>query len=98
VIKRGEQGQALFDANNQSRWLIPAYPVRPVDVTGAGHVYCGGFVAAYGQHNDPIEAALSASAAASIAVEGVGISYPMEAMPGLVEARRNRLTEDLQRA
>ncbi|MFP3855117.1 MAG: carbohydrate kinase family protein, partial [Anaerolineales bacterium] len=97
VIKRGERGQALYDARYDSRWHIPAYPSQLVDVTGAGHSFAGGFIVGMGQNNDPIEAALQGSASASMTIEGVGFQYPLESLPGLVTARRDRLREGIQR-
>jgi sugar/nucleoside kinase (ribokinase family) len=43
VIKRGEYGAALFAAGRY--FAVPAYPVeRPVDPTGAGDSFAGGFM------------------------------------------------------
>jgi sugar/nucleoside kinase (ribokinase family) len=43
VVKRGEYGAALFHAGHY--FAVPAYPVaRPVDPTGAGDSFAGGFM------------------------------------------------------
>jgi sugar/nucleoside kinase (ribokinase family) len=43
VIKRGEYGAALFSGGHY--FAVPAYPVeRPVDPTGAGDSFAGGFM------------------------------------------------------
>jgi sugar/nucleoside kinase (ribokinase family) len=43
VVKRGEYGAALYD--RQSWFAVPAYPLAdPVDPTGAGDSFAGGFV------------------------------------------------------
>ncbi len=43
VIKRGEYGAALFSGGHY--FAVPAYPVeRPVDPTGAGDSFAGGFI------------------------------------------------------
>jgi sugar/nucleoside kinase (ribokinase family) len=43
VIKRGEFGAALFHGGHY--FAVPAYPVeRPVDPTGAGDSFAGGFM------------------------------------------------------
>ena len=43
VVKRGEYGAALY--SNRSHFAVPAYPLTdPVDPTGAGDSFAGGFV------------------------------------------------------
>jgi len=43
VVKRGEYGAALY--SNHSHFAVPAYPLLdPVDPTGAGDSFAGGFV------------------------------------------------------
>jgi sugar/nucleoside kinase (ribokinase family) len=87
VIKRGLQGQLVYDAAGRHRWEIPAYPSRAVDPTGAGDVFCGGFLAGYRRTYDPCEAALYGNVSASLAVEGIGPFFALDALPGLAEAR-----------
>ena len=50
VIKRGSRGQYLYDRGSRTRWIIPAYPVQVVDLTGAGDAFCGGFSGRLPQH------------------------------------------------
>jgi sugar/nucleoside kinase (ribokinase family) len=97
VIKRGESGQLLYDSSTRSRWEIPAYPARLVDPTGAGDAFCGGFVAGYRRAYDPLEAALSGNISASLAVEGHGPFYAMDALPGLARARLEALREAVRK-
>jgi hypothetical protein len=87
VIKRGGQGQWLYDAMSKHRWEIPAYSSRKADPTGAGDAFCGGFLAGYRKNYDPLEAALYGNVSASLNVEGSGAFYPLDVMPGLAEAR-----------
>lgn len=87
VIKLGENGCHLFDSSERAHWRIPAYPAHPVDLTGAGHAFCGGFIAGQVANHDPLEAALRASVSASIAIEGIGFDFPADAHPRLGEAR-----------
>jgi sugar/nucleoside kinase (ribokinase family) len=93
VVKCGERGQMLFDAANQRRWEIPAYPARLADPTGAGDAFCGGFLAGYRRDYDPLEGMLCGNVSASFAVEGSGPFFPLDVLPGLAEARRNALRE-----
>jgi sugar/nucleoside kinase (ribokinase family) len=87
VIKRGGQGQWLYDAMGKHRWEIPAYPSRMADPTSAGDAFCGGFLAGYRKSYDPLEAVLYGNVSASLKVEGSGAFYPLDVMPGLAGAR-----------
>jgi sugar/nucleoside kinase (ribokinase family) len=93
VIKCGARGQLLYDAGNRRRWEIPAYPVRLADPTGAGDAFCGGFLAGYRKNYDPLEGALCGNVSASLAIEGSGPFHPLDAAPGLAEARLGALRE-----
>ncbi len=87
VIKRGASGQIAYDRDSNQRWQIPAYPARVQDVTGAGDAYCGGFLVGLEQTGDVVEACLRGGVSASIAIEGIGPLYCLDAAPGLPEAR-----------
>jgi hypothetical protein len=97
VVKRGERGQYLYDRSTKLRWEIPAYPARVVDPTGAGDSFCGGFLAGYRQTYDPLQAALYGSISASLTVEGSGIFYALDALPGLAQARLEALKEGVRK-
>jgi hypothetical protein len=97
VVKRGEGGQYLYDRASRSRWEIPAYPARVVDPTGAGDAFCGGFLAGYRQTYDALQAALYGSISASLTVEGSGIFYALDALPGLAQARLDALKEGIRK-
>jgi sugar/nucleoside kinase (ribokinase family) len=87
VIKCGGQGQIVYLSSSGEHWQLPPYPARLVDVTGAGHAFCGGFSAGWLATQDPVEAALWGGVSASFAIEGTGPLYPLESAPGLAEAR-----------
>jgi len=91
VVKRGSNGQTVFDLPGKHAWEIPAYPGRPADPTGAGDAYCGGFLAGYRNTYDPLQAALHGNVSASLNVEGSGAFYPIGVLSGLAEARLNVL-------
>lgn len=93
VIKRGAQGQLVYDADAKKRYEIPAYPARLADPTGAGDAFCGGFLAGFQRTNDPKEAALYGNVSASLKIEGIGPFATLDAMPGLAEARLHALKE-----
>jgi sugar/nucleoside kinase (ribokinase family) len=93
VVKRGAQGQMLYDAAGNHRYEIPAYPSRIADLTGAGDSFCGGFLAGFQQTNDPLLAVLYGSVSASLTIEGSGPFYALGVMPGLAKARLHSLKE-----
>lgn len=93
VVKRGSQGQAVYDVKGNHRWEIPAYPARPADPTGAGDAFSGGFLAGYKRSYDPLEAALHANVSASLKLEGTGAFYPLSVLEGLAEARLGSLRD-----
>ncbi|MFN8401235.1 MAG: carbohydrate kinase family protein [Anaerolineales bacterium] len=93
VIKRGSQGQLVYDAASKRRYEVPAYTARIMDSTGAGDAFSGGFLAGYQRTNDPLQAALHGNVSASLKIEGVGAFATLDAMPGLAEARLHALKE-----
>lgn len=98
VIKRGANGQYLYDHGNHTRWIIPAYPARLVDPTGAGDAFCGGFLAGYRNTYSPLQAVLFGNISASLTVEGIGPFYALEALPALAQARLEALQNMVRRA
>lgn len=81
LITLGIQGALLSTPDGQTH--IPAYPAHPVDTTGAGDAF-NGSLAAYLSQGEKIEnAALFASAYASVSVERVGAA---QSMPSKQEA------------
>ena len=96
VIKRGLNGQYVYDAVGNHRHEVPAYSSRLADPTGAGDAFAGGFLFGFHKTSDPLQATLYGSVSASLKVEGSGPFYPLDVMPGLAEARLNAL-KDLAR-
>ena len=82
VVKRGGQGQAIFDVKGNHKWEVPAYPARPADPTGAGDAFCGGYLAGFRKTYDPLQAALYGNVSASLKVEGSGAFYPLGGVAG----------------
>lgn len=92
VIKRGAQGQYVYDHYSRRRWSVPAYPVRVSDPTGAGDAFCGGFLAGYQKSYDALGATLYGNVSASLVIEGTGAFYALDALEGLAQARLEMLT------
>jgi sugar/nucleoside kinase (ribokinase family) len=91
IVKRGVQGQLVYDVAGKHRWEIGAYDSRRVDPTGAGDAFGGGCLAGYQRTLEPLEAALHGSVSASLKIEGSGALYPLEVLPGLAQARYEAL-------
>jgi sugar/nucleoside kinase (ribokinase family) len=98
VIKRSEKGQYLYDGLSHTRWTIPGYPAHLVDPTGAGDAYCGGFLAGYKRTYDPLQAALYGNISASLVIEGSGVFYALDSLPGLADARLLALKDMVRKA
>jgi hypothetical protein len=96
VIKRGPAGQYLYDSATKRKWEIPAYPARVLNPEGVGNVFCGGFLAGYRRSYDPLEAVLRGNVSASLAVEGHGAFFGLDALPGLAEARLQALRDEIR--
>jgi sugar/nucleoside kinase (ribokinase family) len=71
IVTRGRKGSSLL--LNGSFLSVPAYkPKRIVDLTGAGDVFSGAFLAEYVRRKDPLWCACVGSASASFVVENIG--------------------------
>lgn len=97
VIKCGERGQLLYDANGKDRWEIPSYPSVLVNPIGAGDAFCGGFLAGYRRTYDPLEAALYGNISASFVVEGRSPEYALDVLPGLPELRLESIRDSVRK-
>jgi sugar/nucleoside kinase (ribokinase family) len=91
IIKGGAAGQYLYDPATERKWSVPSYPARVRNPVGAGDAFCGGFLAGFRRTFDPLQAVLYGSVAASLVVEGSGPFFALDALPGLAEARLERL-------
>lgn len=93
VLLDGLDGYTLFDVKQNKKVFVPAYPVKAIDPTGMEEAFCGGFLTAMRKTHDPIQAMTSGSVSASISNEGSGPFFPLEATPGLMEARMERIKD-----
>jgi sugar/nucleoside kinase (ribokinase family) len=96
VIKRGAGGQYLYEGASGRKWEIPAYPSRVKNSIGVGDTFCGGFLAGFRQSFDPLQAVMHGNVAASLAIEGSGPFFLLDALPGLAEARLHHLKETIK--
>lgn len=103
VIKRGEYGAALFAGGHY--FAVPAYPVeRPVDPTGAGDSFAGGFMGHLARREGSSggalrEAMIYGSVMASFCVEDFSLNrlggLTPEAIDGRVRELRDFLSPDV---
>ncbi|MCK4490070.1 MAG: carbohydrate kinase family protein, partial [Anaerolineales bacterium] len=93
IIKRGANGQYLYDATSGKKWDITAYPARVQNPIGAGDAFCGGFLAGYRRNFDPLQAVLYGNVASSLVIEGSGPFFALQALPGLADARLEYLQD-----
>ena len=99
VIKRGEYGAALFAGGHY--FAVPAYPVeRPVDPTGAGDSFAGGFMghlARSGARSGRVlrEAMIYGSVLASYCVEDFSLRRLGTLRPEEIEKRSRELRDFL---
>jgi 2-dehydro-3-deoxygluconokinase len=75
ALKRGDRGAVV--ATPEARSVIPAAPSTPVDSTGAGDAFAGGFLARYLETGDPFEAGRHAARVAACTVSGYGAVAPI---------------------
>jgi sugar/nucleoside kinase (ribokinase family) len=71
AIKLGPDGSIVCGTDGVAH-QVPAVPAAVVETTGAGDAYCGGFLAAYRNRPDAVEAACHGAVSASFAVERRG--------------------------
>lgn len=93
LILTDDFGYYIYDRIGKKHWIVPQYQARVSDPTGAADVFASGFLAGYCDSYDPVQAALMGAIGASLVVEGSGVFYALDAMPGLIEARLNALKE-----
>jgi len=76
IVTLADRG-SLVACGDGAVYRVPAYRTRAVDPTGAGDVYAGAFIYKLLEGSSVLEAALFASAVASIKVEHVGPDFPV---------------------
>ena len=102
VIKMGAQGCLVHDAASDRDFTMPAYPVVPVDTTGAGDAFCSAFLATLLDEPGDLERAAAAgviSAAFAVASYGTAglLGATSENAHDLLAARLRRKSDRLQR-
>lgn len=87
VIKQGKQGSLVYEAARDCFSIIPVYPAKVKDVTGAGDAYGGGFLVGLDETGDVKEAALYGAVSASFVIEDFGPLHALKVTRKEAEAR-----------
>ena len=82
----------LWDHSSKRKYEIPLYPTKMVDPTGLIDSFSGGFISGLRSHQNPVKATLQGSISASFTIEGRGPFYCLDALPQLVRARLDSLS------
>jgi sugar/nucleoside kinase (ribokinase family) len=70
IIKLGKEG--CFIKNRQSRYLVPGFPAKTIDTTGAGDNFAAGFISAFLEGKSLRDAGLYANGVAAVSTESIG--------------------------
>jgi len=84
ILKMGEAG--AWVATAKRRTLVPAFPVKAVDATGAGDTFCGSFLARILAGDAVEDAARYASVAAALKCTGYGAVGPIPTAAAVLAA------------
>ncbi|NIA08088.1 MAG: hypothetical protein GWP14_10735 [Actinobacteria bacterium] len=94
LITRGDQGVTIV--TTEGCWHVPALPGEPIDVTGGGDAFMGGFLSEYIRCGDVLKAAVFGSATALCVIEKTGGVIPSR-MP-TEDQVRSRIPKDIMRS
>ena len=94
LITRGSEGVTIGTA--KGCWHVPALKGEPIDVTGGGDTFMGGFLSEYIRCGEVLASAVFASATALCVIEKTGGVIPSR-MPSKAEVR-SRIPEDFMRS
>jgi sugar/nucleoside kinase (ribokinase family) len=93
VIKRGEQGAAIFSAAESPQIEVPCFPVKAIGTVGAGDSFDAGFLYAYDRGSSPEESARFANAVAALVVSaprGILDAPDADAVRAFLASRNHR--------
>jgi len=90
-IKLGSLGSIAYDKTLDDKAVyVPAFPLDPVDPTGAGDAYCAGFMAGYAETEDIAEGALWGTISASFVMEDFGGLHALQVDRTRAQVRSDR--------
>jgi len=71
-LKMGADGVFVYRAADQASWAVPSVIEQPIDITGCGDSFCGGFLVGWCETNDLLAAAEYGSVSASFVAADFG--------------------------
>lgn len=72
AVKLGDRGSVVWSRDTDEIHHVPPCDVSPIDTTGVGDAYCGGFCATYAKTHAPVLAAAAGTVAASFVITDFG--------------------------
>ncbi|MCP5151885.1 MAG: hypothetical protein H6983_25785 [Ectothiorhodospiraceae bacterium] len=89
VLRRGARGSVYAGVAAANPIAIPPAPADPVDLTGAGNAFCGGFLVGWLERQELRDALAAGAVSAALTIERVGVP-PIDAttIASAVERRR----------
>lgn len=95
VIKSGSDGAYVVHEGGVTR--VPAYSKEPIDPTGAGDAFCGGYLVGLLETGDPMEAAIRGAVSSSFIVETRNAAEAMRNIdPRAASRRSNELRNQVE--
>lgn len=85
-LKLGADGALVYDAVTERSWRIPTVTQAPVDTTGCGDAFCGGFLVGWTEAGDPVTGARYGTVSASFVAAGFGAGHAL--VPDRPEGQR----------
>jgi len=97
AIKMGVDGSLVRHPAATLVYHVPAFHGgKPVDTTGAGDAFCGGFMAGLQETGDPVEAALWGTVSASFVIEECGALHALDVSAAMAQARLDALRDKVK--
>ena len=95
AVKMDVRGSIVYDIEKNEEFIIPIFPSKAVDVTGAGDAYSGGFLEGIAETGNVLKAGIRGTVSASFAVESWGAFGLLEVDKDEVFSRKNWLLNKL---
>ena len=92
-LKLGAEGVFVYRALDQASWHIPTLVMDPVDITGCGDAFCGGFLVGWCETDDVQRAAHYGAVSASFVAADFGARHALHVDHGEALRRLRLLTE-----
>ncbi|MCC6906051.1 MAG: hypothetical protein IT326_09435 [Anaerolineae bacterium] len=94
-VRLGPHGSAIYDRDTGEAWHVPAVPIQPVDLTGAGNSYVGALIVGIVEGHGLLRTAAQAAVSASFVIEQFG---PPTVTPELLGEAQRRVEALLREA